>query len=75
MIGETNFGWALFELKQGSKMTRAGWNGKGMWVALQKPDERSKMRKPYLYISCADGELVPWVVSQTDILATDWMIA
>jgi hypothetical protein len=29
-----NFGHALTALKQGSKVRRAGWNGKGMWIAL-----------------------------------------
>ena len=29
-----NFGQALELLKQGKKVARAGWNGKGMWVSL-----------------------------------------
>ena len=29
-----NFGHALTALKQGHKVARAGWNGKGMWIAL-----------------------------------------
>jgi len=67
-----DLGSALHVLRDGGKVTRAGWNGAGQWIALQVPDENSKMRKPYLYISPVDGEFVPWLASQTDILATDW---
>jgi hypothetical protein len=69
---ETNFGWALAMLKEGKKVTRTGWNGKGMWLALQIPDANSKMQRPYIYISTAQGELVPWVASHADLLSTDW---
>lgn len=53
---------------------RKGWNGKGMWIALQIPDENSKMSLPYLYMKTADNKLVPWLASQTDILTDDWEI-
>lgn len=32
-----NFGQALELLKQGKKVARAGWNGKGMWLSLSGP--------------------------------------
>ena len=32
-------GWALKQMRGGSRVQRAGWNGKGMWLALQVPDE------------------------------------
>jgi hypothetical protein len=67
-----NFEDALSYIKQGAKMCRSGWNGKGQWVALQSPDLSSKMTLPYLYISTVDGHFVPWLVSQTDLLAMDW---
>lgn len=67
-----DIGQALEVLRNGGRVTRAGWNGPGQWLALQVPDEHSKMRKPYLYISPVDGEFVPWLASQTDILAADW---
>ena len=67
-----NFGKALELLFEGKKVGREGWNGKGQYIALQEPDEASKMKKPYLYISPVDGEFVPWIASQTDLLATDW---
>jgi hypothetical protein len=43
-----------------------------MWIALQVPDANSKMGLPYIYMSTVDGKLVPWLASQTDILAEDW---
>ena len=67
-----NFGGALGRLKDGRKVARRGWNGEGMFIQLQTPDEHSKMRRPYLYMSPVDGELVPWVASQSDLLADDW---
>jgi len=45
-----------------------------MWLALQIPDEHSKMTLPYIYMSTVDGKLVPWLASQTDMLAEDWCI-
>lgn len=30
--------------------------------------------RPYLMMLTADGEFVPWVISQTDALADDWQI-
>jgi hypothetical protein len=67
------FSEALEQLRDGRKVARRGWNGKDMWVALQKPDEHSKMTLPYLYMFTATGDLVPWVVSHTDLLSNDWM--
>jgi hypothetical protein len=29
-----SFGWALRRMRAGERVARAGWNGKGMWVAL-----------------------------------------
>lgn len=65
---------ALSNLKHGYRMARTGWNGRGMWLALQVPDEHSKMRRPYIYMSPIDGDLVPWVASQSDLLAGDWEV-
>lgn len=70
-----NFGQALQALKDGYRVTREGWNGKGMWLELQVPDENSKMTRPYIYMKTVDGDLVPWVASQTDLLAADWQEA
>ena len=69
-----NFGQAIQALKNGSKVSRNGWNGKNMWLALQVPDTNSKMSLPYIYMFTADAKLVPWLASQTDVLAEDWGI-
>lgn len=69
-----DFGGALDQLRQGNYVARQGWNGKGQHIALQVPDEHSKMGLPYLYIRTVTGDLVPWTPSQTDILASDWLI-
>lgn len=75
--GMTNnsIGWAVKEMQHGRSVRRAGWNGKGMWLALQWPDAHSKMGLPYVYMSTVGGRLVPWLCSQTDLLAADWEIA
>ena len=67
-------GFAVKQMQAGKRVRREGWNGKGMWIALQVPDEHSKMTMPYVYMSTVDGRLVPWLCSQTDLLAVDWEI-
>lgn len=78
-----NFGVALEAAKKGAKIARKGWNGKGIFVKVQIPDQHSKMTSPYLYIDTTgletDNEFaprscVPWFASQTDMLADDWVI-
>lgn len=69
-----NFGGALEALKAGEHVTRTGWNGKGMYLALQTPDEHSKMKRPYIYIVPDADHVIPWVASQADIFAEDWEI-
>jgi len=74
------FSTALLALEHGEKVTRTGWNGKGMWLELQRPDEHSKMTLPYIYLNYPkgekypDGARVPWLASQTDLLADDWEV-
>ncbi len=70
-----SFGDALILLKKRHFVTREGWNGKGMYLALQVPDPDSKMTLPYIYMKTAQGDFVPWLVSQTDILTDDWRLA
>ena len=72
-----DFGWALYQLRHGKKVSRFGWNGKGMYLELQIPDENSKMTLPYIYLVTPHEtphkyDLVPWLASQTDMLASDW---
>lgn len=68
------FGDAIAALKQGARINRINWNGKNMYLELQEPTELSKMTLPYIYMKTADDQLVPWLASQTDILAEDWEI-
>ena len=74
------FGDAIHFLKAGKRVARHGWNGKGMWLEMQRPDERSKMTLPYLYLSYPNdsantpGARVPWLASQTDMLTEDWVV-
>jgi len=71
---EFGFDAAVLLLKEGEKVRRSGWNGRGMWLHLQRPDAHSKMTLPYIYMSTVSGDLVPWLASQTDILAEDWKL-
>lgn len=70
-----DFGWALALLRAGESLTRSGWNGAGQFIELQVPDENSKMSLPYIFITTVTGDRVPWLASQTDLLATDWCLA
>lgn len=45
-----------------------------MAIALQRPDIHSKMTLPYIFMVTAQGQKVPWLASQSDILANDWYI-
>jgi hypothetical protein len=69
---ETDFGWALRQLCAGDAVQRENWNGKGQFLMLQVPDANSKMSLPYIYITTVQGDRVPWLASQTDMLGTDW---
>jgi hypothetical protein len=65
---------ALPYLRKGRTASRIGWNGPDQYVALQVSDADSKMTLPYLYIRTVHGDFVPWIASQTDILASDWTV-
>ena len=80
----SNIGWAVERMHDGDRVCRSGWSGKGMWLALQLPPVHGArspqgvtksavlMTAPYVYMKTADDKLVPWLCSQTDLLATDW---
>ena len=79
------FGLAVEAAKNGKKVARAGWNGKGMFLIYIFPyinDQFTVIEKdgivgtlaPYIAMKTADNQLVPWLASQTDILANDWHI-
>ncbi len=82
-----DFSTALLALKAGKRVARAGWNGKGMFIFLVPGSVFQVSRPPLLGIypegttvryhahidmKTADGMVVPWLASQTDLLAEDW---
>ncbi len=89
MNNNLNFGQAIEALKKGHKVAREGWNGKGMFLFLV-PGSTFKVSRPPLmgvyekgteinYLShidmkTADEKVVPWLASQTDVLAEDWVV-
>lgn len=68
-----NFPQAVERLFSGSKIARNGWNGKGMYIGVQEPHVGGDMDKPYAYIVGTDGKGVPWIPSQSDLFADDWI--
>ena len=82
-----NFGDAIQALKEGKKVCREGWNGKGMFLFLV-PGSNFKVNRPpllgiytegteinycpHIDMKTADDKFVPWLASQTDVLAEDW---
>ena len=77
-----NFSTALDALKQGAKVQRQNWNGKGMWliiipkggVGYATIDNEDWAIESFIAMKTADDKLVPWLASQTDILADDWQV-
>ena len=83
------FGVALMYLRDGRRVAREGWNGKGMYLYYihehDFPIDRAPLNKwipngtvvhyrSHIDMRDAQGCLVPWLASQTDILAYDWMV-
>lgn len=85
-----NYSKALDALTIGHRVRRAGWNGKGMWIMHigswraelpaqmaangQEPFKGWRGYSPFIAMFTADKFLVPWLCSQTDMLANDWSI-
>lgn len=70
-------GWAIKEMQDGRKVRRSSWNGKGMhlYYVPEKAVSVNTDRLPYIEMFTATRDLVPWLCSQTDLLATDWELA
>lgn len=84
-------GEAVAAMRLGSRVARAGWNGKGIYLAYQpgypngiainantakatgQPEGTVLKFLPYVMMRTAGGEFVPWLCSQTDLLASDWV--
>lgn len=84
-----SFGHALEFIKQGRRVARKGWNGEDMFIFLVNGSKFTVNREPLLSImgegvevdyhahidlKTADGQVVPWLCSQTDMLADDWTL-
>lgn len=84
-----DFGEAIKALKAGKKVQRKGWNGKGMFLFLVAgstfkvdrpplmgiyPEGTEVQYCPHIDMKTADDKVVPWLASQTDVLAEDWEI-
>lgn len=88
--GELSFGDALVYLNLGKNVTRVnGWNGKGMFIFLVPgstfkvnrppllgiyPEGTEINYQPHIDMKTANGTIVPWFCSQSDMLANDWMV-
>lgn len=78
-----NFGTVLQGLKKGNRYARKGWNGKGQYIAyvcesvadkeIKRICPGSKRMLPWIGINTVDNSFVPWLASQTDMLADDWV--
>ena len=83
------FGLAIEALKRGERVARTGWNGKDMWLSYVSNgaydvgcktiggDDRTgdyPILLPWIGMKTADEKFVPWLASQTDMLAEDWVI-
>lgn len=83
------FGGAIAALKQGKKVARQGWNGKGMFLYLVSEgkypvkmdaaksiaDESGNVRYgPYVALKAVNGSVYPWNASQADMLSEDWVV-
>jgi hypothetical protein len=80
-------GWAVKQMHDGAKVRRSGWNGKGMFLVLVAAHQwttgagnsygvnDANQFLSWVGMKTADGKFVPWLCSQTDLLATDWEIA
>lgn len=70
-------------------MSRIGWNGKGMFLYYVKEGAYPAVAEAikgffpndevpygaYIAMKTAQGNVVPWLASQTDLLAEDWETA
>lgn len=84
-----DIGTAINAMRSGHKVARAGWNGKNMFLFLVQgltfeanrppllgiyPKGAKIDYQPHVDMRTADGTIVPWLASQTDLLADDWCL-
>ena len=78
------FSNALEEMAKNNKVQRSGWNGKGMFIfmicgnrwdfTVDVEGVNDMDTLPFYCMKTADNKLVPWLASQTDIIADDWQV-
>ena len=83
------FGWAIKQMRNGEKVRRAGWNGKNMFLFLVPgstfkvnrppllgiyPEGTEISYQPHIDMKTAQNTVVPWLASQSDMLAIDWEV-
>ena len=66
-----DIGAAVKAMREGSAVARSGWNGKNMYLKLR---HLNNANLPYVYMRTAQGDIVPWTCSQSDLLADDWAV-
>jgi hypothetical protein len=69
-------GGALEAMESGSRVARAGWNGRGMYLYLVEgaSTPAEVFVEPFVMMKTAQGGHVPWLCSQADLLARDWEV-
>lgn len=74
--GEATFDFseAIKYLKRGFKVCRKGWNGKGLYIEIEKGgDYKFSELNPFLVIKNNLNSFNTWVPSISDLMADDWM--
>jgi len=61
----------MYLLRVGEKVCRAAWKNIS-YIAMQKPDENSKMKRAYLYAVPLDNQAVPFTLTNLDLFMNDW---
>jgi hypothetical protein len=81
----SDFGWAIKQIKEGKKVARNGWNGKGMFIFLVHPidfeyngnfcphiDMTEETLDSVGFMTADSKVLIGWLASQSDMLSEDW---
>ena len=85
VLGVT-FGLAIKMLKQGARISRAGWNASGMFlyyvpascyealtpIAKEAFGDKLVPYREYIAIKTAQGDVMPWSPSSSDVFENDW---
>jgi hypothetical protein len=88
MMAMETIGWAVKQLHTGARVRRSGWNGMYVFLVpgsqfVVEADRPMGKACPELVgkkvsyhahvdMKTAQGDVVPWLCSQSDLLAVDW---